>query len=165
MCSSDLAIDFQREPLTQRERFDLVLDLRATPAFSQHQPPQGYLHTAGDERRLQAALRELPGLVGTFDKPTFFRYEPRLCAHSRNERVGCSACIDVCSTSAIRSDASLKGKAPGQRAGIVVEPHLCAGCGACSTVCPIGALSFQTPGPADQGRQLDRKSTRLNSSH
>ena len=153
-CEAAGAIDFQREPLTVRERFDLVLDLRPAPAFSQHQPPQGYVHTGGDERRLQTALRELPGLVGTFDKPTFFRYEPRLCAHTRNERVGCTACIDVCSTSAIRSDATLKGKAPGRHGGIVVEPHLCAGCGACSTVCPSGALSFQTPGPADQGRRL-----------
>ncbi len=153
-CEAAGAIDFQREPLTVRERFDLVLDLRPTPAFSQHQPPQGYVHTGGDERRLQTALRELPGLVGTFDKPTFFRYEPRLCAHTRNERLGCTACIDVCSTSAIRSDATLKGKAPGRHGGIVVEPHLCAGCGACSTVCPSGALSFQTPGPADQGRRL-----------
>ncbi|WP_247652609.1 4Fe-4S dicluster domain-containing protein [Ideonella aquatica] len=153
-CEAAGAIDFQRDPLAMAERFDLVLDLRATPAFSQHQPPQGYWHAGTDERRLASALRELPAMVGTFDKPTFFRYQQRLCAHTRNERTGCSACIDVCSTSAIRSDASLKGKAPGQTGGIIVEPHLCAGCGACTTVCPSGALSFQTPGPADQGQRL-----------
>ena len=99
----------------------------------------------------------------------FFRYQPKLCAHSRNEQIGCTACIDVCSARAIRSDASLKGKlqgkaarAPGAKApgaasaggGIVVEPHLCVGCGACGTVCPSGALSFTYPSPADQGRKL-----------
>jgi ferredoxin len=85
-------------------------------------------------------------MTGEFDKPRFFRYDAKLCAHSRNEKVGCSACIDVCSASAIRSDASRKGKTKGQAAGgIVVEPHLCVGCGACSTVCPSGAMAFAYP--------------------
>jgi ferredoxin len=85
------------------------------------------------------------GLVGEFDKPRFFRDQQRLCAHSRNERIGCNACIEVCSTHAIRSDASAKGRprtALQPAGGIVVEPHLCVGCGACTTVCPSGALGY-----------------------
>jgi ferredoxin len=32
--------------------------------------------------------------------------------------------------------------------------HLCVGCGACSTVCPSGAMSFAYPGTVDQGKRL-----------
>ncbi|MCU0966909.1 MAG: 4Fe-4S binding protein, partial [Burkholderiaceae bacterium] len=144
-----------RAPLQHAETYDLVLDLRSSPAFSQHQPPQGYLHTGQDERAMVDAVLKLRELVGEFDKPRFFRYELKVCAHSRNEKIGCSACIDVCSTRAIRSDASRKGKAKGQAAGgVVVDPHLCVGCGACSTVCPSGAMSFAYPGTVDQGQRL-----------
>lgn len=156
-CGVAGAIDFERAPQEVDERFDLVLDLREEPAFPMHQPPQGYFHApvrSGDgERALVDAVLKLRDLVGEFEKPKFFRYRQKLCAHTRNERIGCTACIDVCSTRAIRSDASLKGKAGGT-GGVVVEPHLCVGCGACSTVCPSGAMSFAYPGTEDQGRRL-----------
>ena len=171
VCEAAGAIDFQREPVTVSETFDLVLDLRPQPHFSQHQPPQGYIHAGSDERRLMAAVLDLRERVGDFEKPRFFQYRQSLCAHSRNQQTGCTACIDVCSARAIRSDASLKGKrtgknrgpvpgapAPGAPAGrgggVVVDPHLCVGCGACSTVCPSGAMSFAYPGPVDQGKRL-----------
>ena len=101
------AIDFSREPLAHRETYDLVLDLRGNPAFSRHQLPQGYFHPASDERALHDAVRELREMTGEFDKPRFFRYDIKLCAHSRNEKIGCNACIEVCSAQAIRSDACL----------------------------------------------------------
>jgi ferredoxin len=157
-CGAAGAIDFQRAPLSHAQRFDLVLDLREQPAFGQHQPPQGYFHVpprsaAGDG--LIGAVLKLRQLVGEFEKPRFFRYQHKLCAHSRNEQVGCTACIDVCSTRAIRSDASRKGKAKGEAAGgVIVEPHLCVGCGACTTVCPSGALTFGYPGPEHSGQRL-----------
>ena len=158
VCDAAGAIDFQRAPQQAEDDFDLVLDLRDSPAFTMHQPPQGYFHVGrgGDaERRLMTAVLELRERDGEFEKPKFFHYKPKLCAHSRNEQIGCTACIDVCSTRAIRSDASRKGKAKGEPAGgIVVEPHLCVGCGACSTVCPSGALAFGYPGTVDQGRKL-----------
>jgi ferredoxin len=170
VCEAAGAIDFQRAPIESEDRFDLVLDLRDAPHFTQHAPPQGYFHVGSDERKLVDAVLALRDLVGTFDKPKFFHYKPKLCAHSRNEQIGCTACIDVCSARAIRSDASLKGKAsvaaPRNRAtpitpvagglggGIVVEPSLCVGCGACTTVCPSGALAYATPNTVDQGRVL-----------
>jgi ferredoxin len=168
VCDAAGAIDFGRAAQTTQERFDLVLDLRPEPAFTMHQPPQGYHHAGADERALVKAVLELRESIGEFDKPKFFRYEHKLCAHSRNEQIGCTACIDVCSARAIRSDASRKGKATGRRqgrgpnapfekpsgGGIVVEPHLCVGCGACSTVCPSGAMSFAYPGAVDQGKRL-----------
>jgi ferredoxin len=170
VCEAAGAIDFGRAALQTSERFDLVLDLRDEPAFTQHAKPQGYFHVGTDEQRLFDAVLALRDMVGEFDKPKFFHYKPKLCAHSRNEQIGCTACIDVCSARAIRSDASLKGKTAaasthsrteparpavgGQGGGIVVDPHLCVGCGACTTVCPSGALAYATPNTVDQGQVM-----------
>jgi len=149
VCEAVGAIDFDRPAAELTETFDLVLDLGAAPLLALHQPPQGYFH-ARDDAALVRAIVELRGAVGDFEKPKFFQYRQKVCAHSRNQQVGCQACIDVCSAQAIRSDASLKGKASGG-GGIVVEPHLCVGCGACTTVCPSGALSYATPRPDELG--------------
>lgn len=164
VCDAAGAIDFNRQPLSHSETFDLVLDLREQPAFTMHQLPQGYLHTGSDPAQLMQAALSLRELCGEFDKPKFFRYQPKLCAHSRNEQIGCTACIDVCSAQAIRSDASRKGKTVGRAhggkalgeftGGVIVEPHLCVGCGACSTVCPSGAMTYAYPGPLDMGLRL-----------
>ena len=170
-CDAAGAIDFERAAQTNSETFDLVLDLRTQAAFAMHQPPQGYFHVGAEPGKLFDAVLQLRERVGEFEKPKFFHYKPKLCAHSRNEQIGCTACIDVCSAQAIRSDAKLKGKsggrvrgastttpaAPlpgGQGGGIVVEPNLCVGCGACTTVCPSGALAYATPNTVDQGKRL-----------
>ncbi len=139
-CGVAGAIDFTREPQGDSETFDLVLDLRTTPAFTQQARPQGYFMWDGRDAR---TLIELRGLVGEFEKPRFFTYKQKLCAHSRNEKTGCSACIDVCSASAISSDYTHQQ--------IKVNPNLCVGCGACTTVCPSGALSFAYPRAGEQG--------------
>lgn len=171
-CGSAGAIDFNREPERFDERFDLILDLGTQPLIKLHQPPQGYFHAHGEAAMLEAVL-QLRDCVGDFEKPRFFRYRQSICAHSRNEQIGCTACIDVCSAQAIRSDASRKGHAPAvtasmapqQRAtltsqatntgaGIIVEPHLCVGCGACTTVCPSGAISYATPGTDLFGKRI-----------
>jgi ferredoxin len=156
VCDAAGAIDFGRAPLAHEDTFDMVLDLRTEPAFGMHQPPQGFVHApAGDPQRLFKAVQQLRDWLGEFEKPKFFNYQHKLCAHSRNEQIGCSACIDVCSAQAIRSDASRKGKAKGELSGgVIVEPHLCVGCGACSTVCPSGAMGFAYPGPVDTGRRM-----------
>ena len=140
-CSAVGAIQFDRTVQQDSAEFDLVLDLRETSAFLRHAPPQGYLQGATPENLLR--LREL---VGEFDKPKFFAYQQKLCAHSRNEQVGCQACVDICSAEAIRSNTAE------QR--IEVNPHLCVGCGACTTVCPSGALSYAYPKANEQGVKL-----------
>jgi ferredoxin len=142
-CGAAGAIDFSRQPEALSEAFDLVLDLRATPAFTQHALPQGYFRWDGQD---SSTLLQLRSLVGEFEKPKFFVYKQKLCAHSRNEKVGCNACIDVCSASAISSD---KG-----RQQVKVNPQLCVGCGACTTVCPSGALSFAYPRAGEQGTKI-----------
>lgn len=143
VCSVAGAIDFTRDPESQSDNFDLVLDLRDAPAFTQHAHPQGYFHAPQAELPVLIKLR---GLVGEFEKPKFFLYKQKLCAHSRNEKTGCNACVDVCSAQAISSEMS--------RQQIKVNPNLCVGCGACTTVCPSGALTFAYPKAADQGVKL-----------
>lgn len=153
VCEASGAIDFDRAPVPHTDVFDLVLDVRERPAFSQHALPQGYFHLppqAAAEAQLDA-LVQLRDLVGEFEKPRFVQYQQRLCAHGRNGQQGCSACVDVCSASAIRSD--VKGAVAGQ-GQVHVNPSLCVGCGACTTVCPTGALSYGYPSVSHQGQGL-----------
>lgn len=132
-------------PTTEAASFDLVLDLQVSPVFQMPQPPQGYLYVAIDQPdAFAAALAELPEMVGEFEKPKFFAYKESICAHSRSRKSGCSKCIDICSTKAISSNGDT----------VIVDPHLCMGCGACATVCPSGAMSYQYPRVADRGVQL-----------
>jgi ferredoxin len=127
----------------QQTTFDLVLDLHDVPAFAMHSPPQGYFHAANADS-LERALAELPDMVGEFEKPKFFAYKESICAHSRSKKTGCNKCIDICSTSAIVSDGNK----------VKVDPFLCMGCGACATVCPSGAMTYQYPRVSDRGAQL-----------
>lgn len=148
-CDVAGAIDFTREAVPHTDTFDLVLDLRRSPAFVQHAPPQGYFHLPPEQEDGPKALDvvlKLRELVGEFEKPKFFTYKQKLCAHSRNEKVGCDACIQVCSAEAISSD---KG-----RQQVKVNPHLCVGCGACTTVCPTGALAYAYPRAGEQGGKI-----------
>ncbi|MDO8718149.1 MAG: 4Fe-4S binding protein [Polaromonas sp.] len=150
VCKVAGAIDFSREPKAATEAFDLVLDLGATPLITLHAPPQGYfaLKAAAGlaSPGLLATVVKLRDMVGEFEKPKFFAYKQKLCAHSRNETVGCNACVDICSAGAIRSEKS--------RQQIVVNPNLCVGCGACTTVCPTGALTYAYPRASEQGVRL-----------
>jgi len=143
-CGAVGAIDFDRQDTRRSERFDIVLDLNATPWIKLHQPPQGYF-APGDDAIAQAkAVTEIATLTGEFEKPKFFNYKASICAHSRSRQPGCTQCIDVCSAAAIRSDGDK----------IFVEPHLCVGCGACTTVCPSGALTYAYPAVPDFGARI-----------
>ena len=134
-CGAVGAIDFARADTKRSEHFDLVLDLHRGAWFRQHQPPQGYFGPGADPLAQAKAVAELATLTGEFEKPKFFKYKASICAHSRSKKTGCTQCIDVCSAAAIRPDGD----------HMVVEPHLCVGCGACTTVCPSGALTYAYP--------------------
>ena len=150
VCDVAGAIDFSRKPSSQSEKFDLILDLRAvsnsSATFPQHAPPQGYFRLPGAALNEVQTLLKLRELVGEFEKPKFFNYKQKLCAHSRNKQVGCNACIEVCSALAISSEVS--------RQQIKVNPNLCVGCGACTTVCPTGALTYAYPRASEQGVKI-----------
>ncbi|WP_075792111.1 4Fe-4S binding protein [Massilia putida] len=128
----------------EHARFDLVLDLGAAPQIATHQPPHGYYAPGLDAAARAAAAEALVDLVGDFEKPKYFAYKERLCAHGRNRKSGCTACIDICSAGAIAGAGDL----------IAVNPYLCAGCGACTTVCPTGALGYAYPGAAHTGMRI-----------
>ncbi len=143
-CGAVGAIDFDRKSVRRAERFDIVLDLNATPLLRMHQLPQGYFAPGSDAVAQAAAVVEVATLTGEFEKPKFFNYKASICAHSRSKKSGCSQCIDVCSAAAIRSDGDK----------VFVEPHLCVGCGACTTVCPSGALTYAYPSVPDFGARI-----------
>jgi ferredoxin len=145
-CGSVGAIDFDRGAQAHSERYDLVLDLSREPLIRLHELPQGYFAPGGDPLQQAMAVAALTALVGEFEKPKFFAYKEKICAHSRNEVVGCTKCIDVCSTGAISSDVGNNR--------VVVEPHLCMGCGGCATVCPSGAMTYAYPRVADMGARI-----------
>jgi ferredoxin len=143
-CGSIGAIDFSRTEVSRKDAFDLVLDLSRAPLINLHELPQGYLAPGDDPLEQALAAQKLAGLVGEFEKPKFFQYREKICAHSRSGKQGCNACIDVCSTGAISAD--------GDR--VAIESHLCAGCGGCATVCPSGAMTYVYPKVPDMGARL-----------
>src|SRR5260221_1678400 len=143
-CGAIGAIDFDRQDVRRTERFDIVLDLHAAPWINLHQPPQCYFAPGGDAVRQAKAAVEIATLTGEFEKPKFFNYKASICAHSRSRQPGCTQCIDVCSAAASRSDSDK----------IFVEPHLLVGCGACTTVCPSGALTYAYPPVPDLGARI-----------
>src|SRR3989449_2062187 len=145
-CGAIRAIDFDRADRARSERFDMVLDLTREPAVKTAQPPQGYLAPGSDPLEQALAAAQLAQMVGEFEKPRFFAYNEKICAHSRSSKIGCNQCIDVCSTAAIAPDGD----------HVKVDPHLCMGCGGCATVCPSGAMTYAYPRVPDLGARLKR---------
>jgi ferredoxin len=145
-CGAIGAIDFGRVERARNERFDMVLDFSREPFLKTAQPPQGYLAPGDDPLEQALAAAQLAQMVGEFEKPRFFAYDEKICAHSRSTKVGCNQCIDVCSTGAISPDGD----------HVKVDPHLCMGCGGCATVCPSGAMTYAYPRVPDLGARLKR---------
>ena len=116
---------------------DLILDLSGeAPLFPAPEKRDGYFRP--DPRNpaaVQRALFDLADMVGEFEKPLYVDFDADICAHSRSRKIGCTRCLDVCPTSAIRPDGD----------AVAIDPYVCAGCGACHSVCPTGAASYALP--------------------
>jgi len=117
---------------SNRENFDLILDLNTPSLSGADTKPLGYYAPEGDETILRKALEALPEQIGEFEKPVFLQYDANICAHNKSEQTGCQRCLEACPTLAITS----KGEA------IDVDNYLCQGGGVCATVCPTGALKY-----------------------
>ncbi|WP_148140588.1 4Fe-4S binding protein [Aeromonas sp. YN13HZO-058] len=129
-----------REP-----RFDLVADLGRAPLFALERPPVGYLYLVDDDG-LAEGLAELCALTGIFDKPRYFRLDPEACAFTARGVPGCSRCLDVCPTDALKP---INGR-------IQIDPHLCQGFGSCASACPTGAIAYHQPDANTSGDYLFR---------
>lgn len=128
-----------------KPRFDLVADLGRAPLFALERPPVGYLHLADDDG-LAERLVDLCALTGIFDKPRYFRLDPEACAFTARGVPGCSRCLDVCPTDALKP---INGR-------IQIDPHLCQGFGSCASACPTGAIAYHQPDANTSGDYLLR---------
>ena len=124
----------QQATVGSEPRFDLVADLGRVPLFALERPPVGYL-SFYDDTDLAERLAELCALTGIFDKPRYFRLDPEACAFTARGVPGCSRCLDVCPTDALKP---INGR-------IQIDPHLCQGFGSCATACPTGAIADHQP--------------------
>ena len=127
-------------PLTGDRPFDIVIDLRSEPSLAHEILPPGYFAPRDDAAALDGAIEQAAGLVGEFEKPRYFAYDPDICAHGASGIRGCTRCLDACPTGAIRSI--------GER--VEVDPYLCQGAGVCASACPTGAITYAYPPPEGQ---------------
>ncbi|MFQ2329519.1 4Fe-4S dicluster domain-containing protein [Aeromonas dhakensis] len=135
----------QQATVGSEPRFDLVADLGRVPLFALERPPVGYLHLV-DDVGLAERLAELCALTGIFDKPRYFRLDPEACDFTARGVPGCSRCLDVCPTDALKP---VNGR-------IQIDPHLCQGFGSCASACPTGAIAYHQPDANTSGDYLFR---------
>jgi len=143
LCFPQQAAAVSEQP--REPRFDLVADLGLAPLFALERPPVGYLHLA-DDQGLAERLADLCALTGIFDKPRYFRLDQEACAFTARGVPGCSRCLDVCPTDALKP---INGR-------IQIDPHLCQGFGSCATACPTGAIAYHQPDANTSGDYLFR---------
>lgn len=137
--SSRAALEFGPARDGAASRCDIILDLSGgTPLFPAAHKRDGYLRAdPGSPAAVLEAVLQAGELVGEFDKPRYVNYQADLCAHSRNQRTGCTRCLEVCPTGAITPNGD----------HVAIDPYVCAGCGSCHAVCPTGAATYAYPAP------------------
>jgi len=132
------------KPNRESIKVDLIWDLGSKPLLEMPMKPPGYICSDGSEEHVLEAVEALSNLVGTFQKPKYFNYDASICAHARSGITACTRCIDACPAQAISS----------LEEAIEVDPYLCQGGGACTAVCPGGALTYVYPSMQDTLEQV-----------
>ena len=116
---------------------DIVLDLLgASPLVTGPHKRDGYERAdPASSGAVAAALLRVVDFQGEFEKPIYVDYDPSICAHARNQIVGCSKCLDACPAGAVAPNGD----------GVAIDTLVCAGCGSCAAHCPTGAVSYAAP--------------------
>ena len=116
---------------------DIIIDLSEnTPMFTGEHKRDGYFRASTNSPKdLLEIFAKSIDMIGEFEKPIYVNFNESLCAHSRNEKSGCSKCLDVCPASAIQTSGDF----------VSVDPGICGGCGFCGSVCPSGAIQTDYP--------------------
>jgi len=144
--SSRAKLDFGPARDGAISRADLVIDLTGNPPLF-HETRPGYLRAdPRDPAAVARLVAQAAQMVGTFDKPKFIDFTPSLCAHSRNTKIGCTRCLDLCPTGAIEPAGD----------SVAIDPAICAGCGQCAAACPTGAAAYALPVVANIAQRLRR---------
>jgi ferredoxin len=130
-------LGFEENAQSGTSSCDIILDLRGeTPLFTAPEKRDGYFNPdPANPADVQKALFEIADLVGEFEKPRYVSVNEAICAHSRNEQIGCTRCLDICPTNAITPAGD----------HIEIDPFICAGCGSCASTCPTGAVTYTLP--------------------
>ena len=131
------ATQFSAPKDTASSTCDIVIDLVSERSLLAAEATRdGYLRAPdADALKLAQLGAQAKGLVGTFEKPLYVKYEGSICAHSRSQKTGCTRCVDTCGAQAIQSNGD----------GVYVDPDMCGGCGGCASVCPTGAIAYDDP--------------------
>ncbi|MGR5064948.1 4Fe-4S dicluster domain-containing protein [Photobacterium sp. DNB22_13_2] len=119
--------------------FDLVVDMTENGLSDVEISAPGYYAVGAGKTKLANVIEDLPAMIGTFDKPKYFRLDPELCAHSSRGVTGCERCVDACPAGALSSTGD----------HIEINPYLCQGVGTCATACPTEAISYALPDPTN----------------
>ena len=124
----------------------IIIDVSSNdPLFRDAARMDGYFHVdPGSPLDIANAMFEASDLVGEFEKPLYVGYNADICAHSRNQKTGCTRCLDACPVSAIKPDGD----------HVSIDPAVCGGCGSCASVCPTGATSYALPNREDLIKRL-----------
>ncbi len=146
LSSSRRALMFGPARNGARSRCDVIIDLSGgLPLLPGHEHREGYLRASPDDPvAVQRLLLAATDLVGDFSKPRYVALHASRCAHSRSGQIGCTRCLDVCPAGAITPAGD----------SVAIDPHICAGCGACAAVCPSTAVEYVVPGAQATARWL-----------